>query len=57
VLQAEGYDVRGELVRRLFMKSFKKIEDRWMVKDMDIQCFPSEHRTNLRVETMRVEKN
>ncbi|OGV64176.1 MAG: hypothetical protein A2283_10125 [Lentisphaerae bacterium RIFOXYA12_FULL_48_11] len=57
VLQAEGYDAGGELVRRLFMKSFKKIEDRWMVKDMDIQCFPSEHRTNLRVETMRVEKN
>lgn len=57
VLQAEGYDARGELVRRLFMKSFKKIGDRWMVKDMDIQCFPSEHRTNLRVETMRVDKN
>lgn len=57
VLQAEGYDAKGELVRRLFMKSFKKIDDRWMVKDMDIQCFPSEHRTNLRVETMRVDKN
>lgn len=56
VLQAEGYDDRGELVRRLFVKSFKKIDERWMIKDMDIQCFPSDHRTNLRVETMQVEK-
>ena len=56
VLQAEGYDAKGELVRRLFIKSFKKMEERWMLKDMDIQCFPSDHRTNLRVETMRIDK-
>lgn len=56
VLQAEGYDDKGELVRRLFVKSFKKIDERWMIKDMDVQCFPSDHRTNLRVETMNVDK-
>lgn len=56
VLQVEGYDARGDLVRRLFIKSFKKIEERWMFKDMDIQCFPSDHRTNLRVDTMRIDK-
>ena len=56
ILQAEGYNDKGELVRRLFIKSFKKIDERWMLKDMDIQGFPSDHRTNLRVETMRLEK-
>jgi hypothetical protein len=57
VLQAEGYDIKGEIVRRLFIKSFKKIDDRWMIKDMDVQAFPSEHRTNLRVDTMRINKD
>ncbi|MDD5520553.1 MAG: outer membrane lipoprotein-sorting protein [Kiritimatiellae bacterium] len=57
VLQADGYDAKGELVRRLFIKSFKKINERWMIKDMDIQSFPSDHRTNLRVETMRIDKS
>lgn len=59
VLQAEGYDEKGEIVRRLFIKSFKKFkenEDRWMIKDMDIQSCPSDHRTNLRVETMHLSK-
>jgi hypothetical protein len=56
VLQAEGYDSQDRIVRRLFIKSFKKIDERWMIKDMDIQSLPSDHRTNLRVETMRVEK-
>lgn len=57
VLQAEGYDAKGEIVRRLFIKSFKKMEERWMIKDMDIQSLPSDHRTNLRVETMRIDKS
>jgi len=57
VLQAEGYDAKDDLVRRLFIKSFKKIDDRWMIKDMDIQAFPSEHRTNLRVDAMRINKD
>ena len=54
ILQAEGYDAAGQIVRRLFIKSFKKVDDRWMIKDMDMQGLPSDHRTNLRVETMHV---
>lgn len=49
LLQVQGYDSSGEVIRRLWIKSFKKIDDRWMIKDMEIQVFPGVHRTRLRV--------
>ena len=55
LLQAEGYDSRGERIRRLWVKSFKKIDDRWMIKDMEVQEYPSAHRTKLRIREVRVE--
>lgn len=53
VLQAEAYDSDEKLVRRLWVKSFKKINDRWMIKDMEVESFPSTHRTRLRVREVR----
>jgi len=54
LLRAEGY--AGErLVRRLWVKSVKKVkgadkdDDRWMVKDMEIQSYPARQRTKLRI--------
>jgi hypothetical protein len=49
LLQAEGYDAAGNAVRTLWVKSFKKINDRWMIKDLEIQQYPAVHRTKLRV--------
>ena len=49
LLQAEGYDSEGKAVRRLWVKSCKKINDRWMIKDMDIESYPTVHRTRLNV--------
>ena len=49
LLQAEGYSEDGNLVRRLWVKGFKKINERWMIKDMEIQSYPYRHRTRLRV--------
>jgi hypothetical protein len=49
LLQAEGYGADGKAVRTLWVKSFKKIDDRWMVKDLEIQQYPAVHRTKLRV--------
>ncbi len=49
LLQAEGYDTGGGLVRSLWVKSFRKIDDRWMIKDIEIQSYPVQHRTRLRV--------
>lgn len=49
VLQVEAYDSDAKLVRRLWIKSFKKVNNRWMIKDMEVESFPSTHRTRLRV--------
>jgi len=54
LLQAEGYDSEGDIIRRLWIKSCKKIDDRWMIKDMEIQGNPAEHRTKLRVKAVEV---
>lgn len=49
LLQAEGYDAEGHAVRTLWVKSFKKIDDRWMIKDLEVQQYPAVHRTKLRI--------
>lgn len=49
MLQAEGYDTEGQIQRRLWVRSCKKIDERWMIKDMEVQHFPMVHRTKLRV--------
>ena len=54
LLQAEGYDPLGDVVRRITIKSFKKIHGEWMVKDLEVECFPTGQRTLLRVLDMRV---
>jgi hypothetical protein len=46
LLQAKGFDAQGKEVRSLWVKGFKKINDKWMIKDMEIQSSP-EHRTKL----------
>ena len=54
LLRAEAYDSRNKLMRRLWVKSLKKIGDRWMIKDMEIQGFPPIHRTKLSIKEVSV---
>lgn len=49
LLQAEGLNAARGPVRKLWVKSFKKIDDRWMIKDMEVQSYPVQHRTKLTV--------
>jgi hypothetical protein len=49
MLQAEGYDAEGDLERKLWVRNFKKINEQWMIKDMEVQHYPMVHRTKLRV--------
>lgn len=49
LLQAEGLDAEGQVLRRLSVKSFKKIDDRWMIKDMTIETPAAGSRTGLRI--------
>ena len=53
LLQAEAYDDRGTLVRRIAIKSFKKIDEQWMIKDLEIQDFAAARRTILRVQDVQ----
>ncbi len=52
LLQATGYDAKGEPMRRLWVKSFKKINEQWMVKDLLIQGNSNAQRTELRVRNV-----
>jgi hypothetical protein len=54
LLQAEGYDKLGDCVRRLSVKSFKKINDEWMIKDLEVEDLPAGSRTILRVRDAEV---
>jgi hypothetical protein len=49
LLQAAAYDHEGNLAKLLEVKSFKKIRDVWIIKDIDVQSYPARHRTRLRV--------
>lgn len=49
LLRAQGYDATDTLTRELWIKSLKKIDERWMIKDLEVQQYPVEHRTKLRV--------
>jgi len=49
LLQAAAYDDSGQLIKLLEVKSFKKIREVWIIKDLDIQSFPMRHKTVLRV--------
>jgi hypothetical protein len=46
LLQVEGYDAGGGLVRRLQIRGVRRVgQQRWMVKEMEVESFPSAHRT------------
>lgn len=49
MLQAEGYDALGDPIRRISVKSFKKINDEWMIKDLEILELKGDRRTLLRI--------
>jgi len=48
MLQAQGLDTNGRAVRTLWVRSVKKMGERWMVKDIEVQSDPS-RRTKLTV--------
>lgn len=53
MLQAEGFDAKGRLIRRLWVRSAKKFDDGWMIKIMEIQKYPAVTRTKLRVTEVK----
>ncbi len=53
LLQAEAQDAQGHPLRTLWVRSFRKTNDRWMIKDLEIQSYPLVHRTRLHVRHFR----
>jgi hypothetical protein len=53
LLRAEAYGLDDQRQRRLEVKSFRKINDRWFIKDIEIQSYPSRHKTILRVRDVQ----
>ena len=49
LLQVATYDQGGVRTRLLQVKSFKKINKVWMIQNLDMQSFPSGHKTVMRV--------
>jgi hypothetical protein len=54
LLKAEAFDRQDNMVRRLLVDSFKKIDEVWFIKDIDVYSFPSRHKTTLRVDSVEI---
>jgi hypothetical protein len=50
LVQAEQLDPQGAPSRRMWVRSVKKIRERWIIRDMEIESLNSDHRTRLHVE-------
>jgi hypothetical protein len=52
LMRADAFDDQDTLVRRLEVKSLRKIDEIWMVQNLDIFAFPSRSRVTLRVRSL-----
>lgn len=52
LIQAEAQDPVGNLLRRVTIKSFRKIGEHWMIKDLEIRTLPDNRKTILRIDTL-----
>lgn len=50
VMQAEQLGPQGNTVRKMWVQRVKKMGDRWMIRDMEIETLNSGHRTQLFVD-------
>jgi len=57
MIKVEEYDAQRVLQRRIAVRTFKKIGESWMIKDLDIHRWPGEHRTLIRLNDVTVMTN
>ncbi len=53
MMQAEGLDHNEKPVRRLWVRSVRKMEDSWMIKDMEFQHYPAVQRTRFHIDEVK----
>lgn len=54
LLGADELDKNGTLRRRLRVKTIKKINNTWMVKDIEITVYPARRKTRIRIQQVNV---
>ena len=54
LIQALGQDADGRPLRKLWVDSLKKIDDQWMIKDLEVQSYPPRQRTRFRIREISV---
>jgi len=54
VLKAETYDAEEKLKKSVTVKSFKKIYDQWMIKDMEVIMASAPDKTVVTVDAMEI---
>ena len=54
LLQAVAYDVNDRDIKRLQVKSFKKIKGVWMISDLDVQDLVTRHKTVMKVRAVEL---
>jgi hypothetical protein len=50
IMQAEQLNPQGDTVRRMWVQRVKKMDERWMIRHMEIETIGSGHRTKLLVD-------
>jgi hypothetical protein len=52
LMQTESFGADGTRRRRLWVRSLKKVDGRWMIKDMEVQGYPAVQRTRVRIRAI-----
>lgn len=47
LLRAEAYDTNGRQIKEFSLRSFKKVDGRWQLREMEIISYPQDSRTRL----------
>jgi hypothetical protein len=50
MVRAEAYDAASKLVKEFALKSFKKVEGQWQLREMEMISYPRDSRTRLEFE-------
>jgi len=53
LMQAEQLDPQGLPIRRMWVQRVRKIDERWMIRDMEIETLGGSHRTRLFVDELK----
>lgn len=52
LMQVEQLDPQGAPVRKMWVQSVRKMNERWMIRDMEVEMMGSGHRTRLYVDRL-----